>query len=90
MKKNDAKAIAAFRAAYKGRGNLMTNEVVGIWSARNGALAIELSKGRGIGQSTIYGVTVVHIEGAKPDFELSKCVFSMEEATEYMEAIDAG
>lgn len=79
--------------AYKGYPNIMTPTVIEYgWISEEKQTAYELSKGDGIPARnqrppTIYGVTVARYSpatGAVPDYDLSKCLHSPEEAREYI------
>lgn len=72
---------AVFNRVYNGDSNFMTPTLVK--HLQVGGLVVEVSKGRGMSQDTIYGVTVIELPGVKrPD--LCKCCFSMGEVTRYI------
>lgn len=72
---------ARFNAAYNGERNFMTPNVERYGKA--GRLLYELSSGRGFGRETIYGVTVIDVDGNKRS-DLSNCFATRDEAAEYI------
>lgn len=78
-------AHAIMRAAYNGQRNIMTPEVLVVGTA--GPYAVEVSKGTGIKQEPIYGVTVVNRHTGEPDRELSRCLFSEEQVNEFLRTL---
>lgn len=73
-----------FAAYYQGRKNVVTPEALGYY--RIGPYAAEVSKGKGITDNTIYGVTVLHEDmGIIP--KLCKLLPNYVEAVTYIESL---
>lgn len=70
-----------FAETYNAQKNFMTPNIIEYGKA--GRLLYELSSGQWIGGKTIYGVTVIDVDGNKhPD--LSDCFATRGEAAEYI------
>ena len=69
--------------------NFLTRNIIGFWfvnhSKGKAQMLIELSEGRGMDGSPIYGITCSNNNESYP--ELSKLVFSEKEAVEYINSL---
>lgn len=74
---------ATFRQVYNGARNFMTPDLIKY--GKRGRHLYELSKGRGISNAPIYGVTVITIDGEKCH-DLSKMFYSYSDAVDYISA----
>jgi hypothetical protein len=72
-----------FRAAFNGNANLMTPRAVAF--GIRGGRAWELSTGEGFRGASLYGVTVLDLDG-KPDHGASRSFLSEADARAYIKA----
>ncbi len=77
-------AKVEFQRIVKGK-NFMTPTLVGFYY--QGEYAVEISKGRGFYDDTIYGVTVVNTLTKEKEDELSHMFYSLAEAKAYVKGL---
>ena len=71
--------VKTFKKVFKGQNNFMTPDVLEY--GQRGEYIFEVSKGKGIGGETIYGLTVLGISG-EHYHELSGCYHSIKDINE--------
>ena len=83
-------AFAIFRDRFNNQPNVMTPHIIGYMMIAAGRLAVEVSRGEGIGGGYIYGVTVLNAKNPGDDetrFKLSDSFGNIADANDYIRGL---